>query len=835
VIILVGVSIVMGMPAEEEGDLVMLDVGARAKESAVRATWVGEDDSEETTQDEDALGESEDALAKMFRGRSQHQPIKSRQYPKCIIRHKDGRVLLGSCSQSKWFYSRLTNDIQDNKGNCITRIGRRQKGKPQHLRAKRCKDSDSQKFRKECGAFSSGKGKGTRVMHTDGRKVVMDKYYGEKSQLWHYKEFVRHSRCGRKRYKVMKFNGKLSTTVEMKNFLSMPRKHITLSMWMKPRKGTPFSYASKNHVNAFVIDLPTNTGKSLGITLWVRNRRIKTNVKVPPSKWTHVAVTWGNKKGDLKLYIGGKLKFKKSNVMRGRKITPGGCVMLGQKAKRACKRRIFKAAYQGRITDVLLWNKILDGKSILKRSYLPVSPKVLAKIHKLTGPKPPKALRVAWLSRQYGSQELKSTFPPRCTLARQKRAPKKITGPAGWMSWGGTGDVHYNNFNGCKYDDQSVGDWTAVEVFKKYWQAYPLRITYRTSPNRQRCSWCMNGAVSYIDGCGVQYRGDQASATFGGFNFPNSRYKPYASFKNKKATGGWQRSKYMRAKATSGSFNANLADGTQVNCRRVWIGIRVPKKLTGKIGGMAGTGKAGQWLTGPNKAASGLKPWTQAPGLPGCKPRYQYPIPSSPFNGNGANKPIVKWMKSWQVTRPGGPVKSALGYLGPTKPGSFNRVAGQEIKPIKGVSKNRPSGAKAKAKKACRALRNNKKYFAKCLFDYFVLGPKAVKRSIKDRMAKRAAKPFKPTHYDVRDASKWRSNAKWVGSPSWGCVDGFASMVTKLHKKHGQAAHKAKFMKNNCKCKARYLGECAYDHFICIAHRKLTELKELYASHVYGA
>jgi hypothetical protein len=341
--------------------------------------------------------------------------------------------------------------------------------------------------------------------------------------------------------------------------------------------------------------------------------------------------------------------------------------------------------------------------------------------------------------------------------------------------------------------------------------------------------------VSYIDGCGVEFRGNQASAGFGGFNFPRSNYSPYAAWAGKRAHNGrWNRGKYMRARMGRHYLTANLAEGTIVRCSKGSISIRVPRKLRGKIGGMAGTGIAGDWRAGPNRQASGLRPNQRIPGLGRtCHHRYQYGNPRSPFNGNRASKPIVKLLKSWQVGKRK-ELKSAFRYSGGKSQGSFNRVAGQAIKPIRGVTKKRPNGAKKKAKHVCRPLRNNKKYFEKCLFDFMVLGEKAVRRNLRDRMQKRRGKPKKPNSLSVRDLSRWRNDAKWVGKPSWGCVDGFANMIHDLHKKHASAAHKKKFMSENCKCRAKYLGQCAYDHFICIAHIKLTEYRNLLVSHVYG-
>merc|ERR1711939_309732 len=107
-------------------------------------------------------------------------------------------------------------------------------------------------------------------------------------------------------------------------------------------------------------------------------------------------------------------------------------------------------------------------------------------------------------------------------------------------------------------------------------------------------------------------------------------------------------------------------------------------------------------------------------------------------------------------------IPSAFNYKKGRGVGSFNRVAGQKLKPIKGVSKNRPKGARALANKACRRLRNNPKARAKCIFDYMVLGKKAPKRNLRDRMAKRKTKAKKPTHRSVRDLSKWRNDMIWM-------------------------------------------------------------------------
>lgn len=798
------------------------------------------------------LGESAQALQQLYASKRQHQSIKSRITNRCIVKHGN-TVRMGHCGRSKWFFNRLTGSISYN-GMCITRRGKK-------LFMKKCNDSNSQKFDRQCGAWvavgkkaarkakkkkkkghemlgesddEEGGAGASRVFQMSGHRVWLAKYDGLKSQLWHYKEYVKQTKCSRKRWKIMRFQGNLVTTVMLKNMLSIPTKQITLTMWIRGLKGTPVSYASKNHVNSLVVTNPKR------IIVYLMDKKFQTSVHAGGNQWTHIAVTWNSVSGKLSVFKNGKMAWSKKKIFQGKKITPGGCLMLGQRAKKACKTRIPKDSYKGQLTDVMLWKgkKYQTAAHISKIMHNPVKKKVFQKVGKLTGPKPPKALRGAYLSRQYASQELGKQFPPKCNLVKVK----KLKGPAGWMYWGGSGDVHYHSFAHCYYDDQSIGEWTALRVLPKYWKMYPLMVQFRTSPQRQRCSWCQNGAVAYIDGCAVMYKGEKASCGFGGFVFPNSAYPPYCGFNGKQLPNNrWMRGKYMRVKGYTtgykrygsgyGNFYAYLTDGTQVYCGKGSIRIRAPRKLIGKISGIAGNGlRAREWIVGPNrKASGGLKPGTQAPGLARiCKHRYQYPYPRSPFNGNSPSKPVVKWFKSWQVD--GNTIPSAFNYKKGRGVGSFNRVAGQKLKPIKGVSKNRPKGARALANKACRRLRNNPKARAKCIFDYMVLGKKAPKRNLRDRMAKRKTKAKKPTHRSVRDLSKWRNDMMWMGPPSWGCAKGFSKFITKGYAKVAMKKHRAAFKSKNCKCKAKYMGECAYDHFICIADRALTSVRYAYRS-----
>jgi len=789
---------------------------------------------------------------------SSHQKLISRT-GKCVNR-KGSRAYMGGCrgKTAGWKFSRLTGRISQ-RGLCLTRRG-------VSVSATKCgknKRQISQKWRRKCGTFVSFKG--VNVLTANGRGVRMKKWKGGKAQLWSYKEVFKHKKCRNKPYKVMRFNGSTRTAVQQKNFLGMPRKRLTVGMWVKANraKGTLVSYASKHHARSFVI---TNQKGKVGgqrLNVFVMDQKIMTPIRLPLHRWLHIAVTWDSAKGWLKLYINARLRFKKAGIKSKASITPAGCLMLGQLAKKQCKQAIKKYSFSGLISDFMVWRSVLPQKKIRQRMKRPVSKQVVVRAGKLNSPKPPSNMRIAWLTRQYAKEEQGVTFPPRCDLTDtgkkgakkhkkkvHKKAGKKITGPRGFMRWGGAGDVHYHSFAHCFYDDQSIGEWTALRVKKAYYARYPLTVQYRTSPNAQRCSWCQNGAVAFIDGCAVRYKSEQASAGFGGFNFPNSHYPAYAAFKGKRMVQNkWTRGKYMRVKAYTsgrksygwrwGNFKAILTDGTQLACGKGSISLTVPKKLTGKIEGIAGNGiKKREWAMGPNtKASKGARPGMQTKGMANiCKHHYQYTKPRSPFNGNSVKKPLVKWFKSWQVD--GKIIPSVFYYQKGRGAGSFNRVAGQKLKPVASVMKKRPKGAKAKAKKKCHALRKNKKALAKCIYDYMVLGKSAVKKSIRDRMTKRLVKGKRANGRSVRDLSRWRNDGKWVSNPSWACVGNFRSGKKVLRsfrkgKKKGKrkgkmkgktrkafkVARKTSKAHGKCVCRRKWHGSCSYDYYFCIASK----------------
>jgi len=314
-----------------------------------------------------------------------------------------------------------------------------------------------------------------------------------------------------------------------------------------------------------------------------------------------------------------------------------------------------------------------------------------------------------------------------------------------------------------------------------------------------------------------------------------------------------------------------MNDGLRLSCYPVGIDMYVPRKLEKKVMGMAGaehpdnfygrsSGYRGhgrnskqtkyEWAVGTNAAnvkklnqrwgsrKAGMyasQDWEtlvigkQIPNLakpPGgggagnsCRSHYQYGIPSSEYNGNRPWKGIAKMMVSWRVDD--NDIPSVFGgVFEKVKNGGRNHW--HMLTPAFGVNKKKPSGAKELAQKGCQSVKPFQKAFADCIFDFMAMGAEAAKKNLKARKKARAGKSKKPNLQSVRDASGGGSHGKWVGHPSWGCVDEFSLHVTKMAKEAAAAKFRNNKKAEMCKCQHKYLGVCAYDHFICIADIKLS-------------
>jgi hypothetical protein len=482
------------------------------------------------------LGESDNALLQVFSQHKQHQPMKSQaKYQDkeiCLSSRNDHNcrnklrvdcpVLMVECTDqpSTWFYNHFTKRLEMEEGkdgnNVVAKCLHRKDVQGvswTSLFAVDCDESKEQQWEWQCEAFSYlDENEKTKVLAwkhvkddsglSDGHlSAFAEPYYAEPVNLWYYKEVVRHSRCRTKRYKVFKFRGTLATTVVQRSFIGWPTTQVTVQFWMKGTIGTAFSYASPGvpkppYETQMAISIDTN-GK---IMFELFDVSYNTQIEAPKFKWFNVAASWSRNTGAV-LHINGQQVWTRAGVPQEQwkdktgeplEFISGGCFMMGHKAKRPCKERIASSSFSGEIADILVWGGILDTDTVTEKMFAPVAAEYVATILDDAPADPPdgQMLRIAYLTRQYGSQEFDSTWPPECTLTEEKRASMTdsvFPGP-NWaklcedksgstynannpltgarlndndckMYWWGGGDVHYRSFGGCKYDDQSAGEF----------------------------------------------------------------------------------------------------------------------------------------------------------------------------------------------------------------------------------------------------------------------------------------------------------------------------------------------------------------------------------------
>jgi len=648
------------------------------------------------------LGEDDSALLQVFSQAKQHQPIKSKEKfdnkDMCLSSENkdncnnklrtDCDAVLVECTKQpvNWFYNHFTKRLEAEEGKtdqkqpvekCLTR-----KDGGSKIVVSDCSEEASQVWEWQCEAFTflDEESKKTKVLawqkeDVDGQersKVIVEVYFGEPINLWDYTEVIRHSRCRTKRYKVFKFRGTLATTVVQKSFIGWPTTGVTVQFWMKGQSGVPVSYASEGVPEPpYMTQLAVNL-KQGKITLELFDVEFPTDVEVPKFKWFNVAVSWDKKFGNLKLHIDGKEKWKKATQEAKPKegkpqfgeseFLAGGCLMMGHKAKKPCKSRIASTGFVGEMADLLVHRGVLTSEAITDAMFAPVDASYVASIMSDAPVNPPETgkLLIAYLTRQYGSQEYDTVWPPECILKPEERASMNEVSADGhaWgklcsmksgstykeknpvtgatlndndckMYWNGVGDVHYKSFGGCKYDDQSAGEWVLAMMKPQYYKLHPLTAQFMSAPTRGGGSWSMfqtviiNGVsytlpamLSYVDGCAMKFKEERVAAGFGGYyyiantgkgNEERSRYTAYGEFqkgetKTRMGSGGWS---YLRASCsgvsrctTSEHFHGQMyipsrltmemTDGFRIDCYKGGSNLYAPRILAGKIYGLAG-------------------------------------------------------------------------------------------------------------------------------------------------------------------------------------------------------------------------------------------------------
>ncbi|XP_031747056.1 C-reactive protein isoform X1 [Xenopus tropicalis] len=105
--------------------------------------------------------------------------------------------------------------------------------------------------------------------------------------------------------------------------------------------------------------------------IYIHNTQVSITGKAKPLDWNHICVTWDSNTGVLQLWVNGKLS-PLTVLQKGFSIDLQDGISLGQMQKYLDPEWDPNASFQGEITDVHMWNKVLPPEEIeqVQRNYL---------------------------------------------------------------------------------------------------------------------------------------------------------------------------------------------------------------------------------------------------------------------------------------------------------------------------------------------------------------------------------------------------------------------------------------------------------------------------------
>ncbi|XP_031747058.1 C-reactive protein isoform X2 [Xenopus tropicalis] len=105
--------------------------------------------------------------------------------------------------------------------------------------------------------------------------------------------------------------------------------------------------------------------------IYVNNMAVTIHASVDVLDWNHICVTWDSNTGVLQLWVNGKLS-PLTVLQKGFSIDLQDGISLGQMQKYLDPEWDPNASFQGEITDVHMWNKVLPPEEIeqVQRNYL---------------------------------------------------------------------------------------------------------------------------------------------------------------------------------------------------------------------------------------------------------------------------------------------------------------------------------------------------------------------------------------------------------------------------------------------------------------------------------
>ncbi|NET41386.1 LamG-like jellyroll fold domain-containing protein, partial [Okeania sp. SIO2B3] len=144
----------------------------------------------------------------------------------------------------------------------------------------------------------------------------------------------------------------------MANF---PSEVLTVSCWVKSnntkKAGTPVSYANSQTDNALILyDIKK-------LILYITGATKETGIAFNDGKWHCVTVSWNSSDGQLKVYLDGEEKDS-GTLSKGKKITSGGSLVLGQEQDKLAGGFDVNQALEGQMAHLRLYNRVLSKEEI---------------------------------------------------------------------------------------------------------------------------------------------------------------------------------------------------------------------------------------------------------------------------------------------------------------------------------------------------------------------------------------------------------------------------------------------------------------------------------------
>ena len=155
--------------------------------------------------------------------------------------------------------------------------------------------------------------------------------------------------------------------VSFSNFKNFPSTAITVACWIRinsTKSGpTPVSYAVSNEDNAFTLYNVKD------LKLIINGTTNETNISFNGGQWHHLAVTWDNSDGTLRVYKDGVEEFVATGFKSGATISGNGTLIIAQEQDSLGGGFNSSEAFDGGMSGLSIWNQALSADEIRDNMY----------------------------------------------------------------------------------------------------------------------------------------------------------------------------------------------------------------------------------------------------------------------------------------------------------------------------------------------------------------------------------------------------------------------------------------------------------------------------------